>query len=156
MMERFHRLALREQIILGMGGALAVIIVTWGLVWKPLQNSVGELRESVGDRSRIMVDLRRAAGLKSATADPGSAANSQNLAVLVDATARPLGLAESLPLSRQEGNDMRVTVREAQFTLIIDWLIGLEREHGVRARVVNLQRTARPGLVSGQILLSRS
>jgi type II secretory pathway component PulM len=156
LIERFRQLAPREQMVLGIGAALAVVIIAWSFVWMPLNDSVNELRESVVDRSRLMVDLRRAASLVTAGQAGGAPAGSQSLMTIVDATARQLGLADAFPNQRPDGNDLRVTVTDAPFTLIVDWLIGLEREYAVRVREVSLSATGQPGLVRGQLVLTRS
>jgi type II secretory pathway component PulM len=157
LIERFRQLAPREQLVLGVGAALAVIIIAWAFIWTPLQTTVEDLRESVHDRSLLVVDLRRAANL-SARADASGVGASAQLS-LVDDTARPIGLAAAIQNTRFDDstNTIRVTLQNASFTLIVDWLIGLDRQHGVRAGVVNLQPSnAGPGLVSGLVVLSRS
>ena len=157
MIERFRQLAPREQIVLGVGAALAFLIIGWSFVWTPLAGAVDELRGSVADRSRLMIDLKRAATLPS-TAAP-IVVGAQDWYSLVDATARPLGLASAFTNQRGDANDdsFRIVVQNAPFPQFVDWLIMLDRDHGVRAGSVNLQPSTRgPGMVSGQIVLSRS
>jgi len=159
MIERFRQLARREQIVLGGGAALAVVIIAWSFVWSPLQTAVSDLRESVGERSRLLVDLRRAAGLSSTTVSGAPEDDAQWLFSLVDATARPMGLASAVvnttPVSGSDS--VRVAIENASFTLLVDWLIGLDREHGVRVGDVNLYpASGQPGLVRGQIVLTPS
>lgn len=159
MIERFRQLALREQIVLGGGAALAFLIIGWSFVWTPLADTVAELRDSVEDRSRLMVDLQRAAALPSSGAAAAAGAGSQELMALVDATARPLGLNSSFQSQRYDADGtFRVAFQNAPFAQLIDWLIALDREHGVRAdTVLNLVHATRgPGLVSGQLVLSGS
>ena len=161
MIERFRQLAPREQIILGVGAALAFLIIGWSFVWTPLVATVDELRESVRDQSRLMVDLKRAAGLASTAGAGADAAGSgpQDLQRLADQAARPIGLSSSFTNQRPDANDVdfRITIQNASFALFIDWLIALDREHGVQARVVRLQPGTRgPGFVSGEVVLSRN
>lgn len=156
MIERFRQLAPREQIVLGAGAALAFLIIGWSFVWTPLTRSVDALRESVADRSALMIDLKRAANLPS-TAAP-IAVDTQDWYALVDATARPLGLAAAFTNARGDANDtFRIVIQNAPFAQFVEWLIRLDREHGVKAGSVNLQpASAGSGMVSGQIVLSRS
>lgn len=156
MIERFRQLAPREQIVLGVGAALAFLIIGWSFVWTPLARAVDTLRETVAERSGLMIDLKRAATLPS-TAAP-IAVGSQDWYALVDATARPLGLAPAFTNSRGDANDtFRIVIQNAPFAQFVEWLITLDRDHGVRAGSVNLQPAARgTGMVSGQIVLSRS
>jgi type II secretory pathway component PulM len=106
-----------------------------------------------------MVDLQRAAALPSSTAAAAAGAGSQELMTLVGATARPFGLISSFQSQRYDANDTyRVVFQNAPFEQLMEWLITLDREHGVRANtVLNLARaSSSPGLVSGQLVLSQS
>ena len=162
MIERLRQLAPREQAVLGIGAALAIGIIAWSFIWVPLQTTVDELRESVRDRSRLVVDLRRAASLSSTAATGAFGASEQEYYALVDATARPLGLASSISGTRLDPatGTMRVTIQNAPFSQLVEWLMGLEREYGIRAGETGEVRlapsNAGPGLVSGQIVLNRS
>jgi type II secretory pathway component PulM len=158
MMERFRQLAPREQMILGAGAALAFLIVGWSFIWTPLVNTVDELRESVGDQSRLMVDLKRAASLpSSASAVAGGGAD--ELPLIVEQTARPLGIASSFTTARSEAGNAsyRVSFQNTSYALLIDWLVTLDRDYGVRAGEVRLQPgTHGPGFVNGAVMLSRN
>jgi hypothetical protein len=114
------------------------------------------LRESVGERSRLLVDLRRAASLSSTTVPGASEDGEQRLFSLVAATARPIGLASAIVDTRQAGTDaVRVAIENASFTLLVDWLIGLEATQ-VRGDVNLYPASGQPGLVRGQIVLTPS
>lgn len=155
MTEWFRQLALREQIVLGAGTALAVMIIAWQFIWAPLSSNVIELRESVGERSRLVVDLRRAANVTPASGAGAATAGTQSPMLLIDEPARRYGLAGAITGTRPEANGIRVTVDNATFTALVDWMIELERQHGLRATTVTLNGTGEPGLVRGQIMLSR-
>jgi type II secretory pathway component PulM len=157
MMERFNQLAPREQLILGVGAALAFLIIGWSFLWTPLASAVDELRESVRDQSRLMVDLKRAASLPSTNVASAAGSSAQDLAALVDQTARPIGLAPAFTTQRPEVDNVnyRIAFQNASFALFVDWLVALDREHGVTASFVSFQPGTRgPGLVSGQVVLS--
>jgi len=155
-MERFRQLAPREQLILAGGAALAFLIIGWSFVWTPLSGTVDSLRESVRDRSRLVVDLQRAADLPSTSSAGAAGGGAEELARLVEQTARPSGLAASFTTQRPEADNVmyRVAFQNASFAQFVDWLMALDREHGVRANVVSFQPATRgPGLVSGQVVL---
>ena len=159
MIEKIRQLAPREQAILGIGAALAFLIIGWSFVWTPLAGAVDELRESVRDHSRLMVDLKRAANLPSTGAANAAGGGAQEFNMLVEQTARPLGLVSSFTRQAPDAADtaFRVTFQNASYAMFIDWLIALDREHGVRAGVVSFQQGNRgPGFVSGQVVLSRN
>jgi type II secretory pathway component PulM len=156
-MERFRQLAPREQVILGVGAALAFLIIGWSFAWTPLAGTVDSLRESVRNHSRLLVDLQRASSLPSTSAASSAGAGAEDLARLAEQTAQAIGLASAFTTRRPEPDNamFRVAFQNASFAQFIDWLVTLDREHGVRANVVSFQPGTRgPGLVSGQVVLS--
>lgn len=155
MIERLKQLAPREQLVLGIGTVLAIVIVGWSFVWSPLRSGASNLDLEVAERSQQVVDLRRAASLGTASA-PGSILEAtRSLIVLVDETARPLGLQFSR--TNLDGADaIRVSFSEARFDRLIGWLISLEQTHGVSVVTASFSRTSNSGLVTGQIQLDRS
>jgi type II secretory pathway component PulM len=155
MIERFKQLAPREQIVLVVGGVLATVIILWSFVWAPLRDGADELNASISDRSRQVVDLRRAADLDTSASSSIVAGDSQTMYALVDATARPLGL--SFDRTSPDGADaINVTFRDARFDRLIGWLIDLEQNHGVTVVTTTFTRTGSAGIVSGQVRLDRS
>lgn len=156
MMERFNQLAPRERIVLVVGIVLAVTIVFWSFVWSPLRDGAGELSASISERSRQVVDLRRAANLDASSAPAVAGGNSAGLLYIVDETAQPIGLASSFTRTTPDGADaINVTFRDARFDRLIEWLIELEQEYGVSVATTNFSRTGSAGIVSGQVRLAR-
>lgn len=158
MIERWQQLAPREQLVLGLGVVLAIVIVGWGFVWSPLAGNTAALSETVDDKARLLVDLRRAASLSASPAAPTSAAaRTSSLIVLVDETSRPYNLASKFPRTSPDGQDaIMVSFREAPFDSLIGWLVELEQTHGVLVETFSSSPTGQPGIVSGQVRLRRS
>jgi general secretion pathway protein M len=154
MMERWQQLAPRERLILGIATALAVVIVGWNYLWSPIRAGTVELRESVAERARLIVDLRRAANLGDTAGSGATAGGDQALVVLVDQTARPLGIATTG--TRPGGADtIRVSFRDQEFARLVQWLTLLQTQYGVAASSASISSTGQPGLVTGQIELER-
>ena len=157
MIERFQQLAPREQLVLGVGVVLTVLILGWRFGWSPLRDASSELDASVAERSRQVVDLGRAAGLSASTVPASPSGMTQSLIVLIDETARPLGLASTFTRSTPDGADaISVSFRNARFDRLIGWLIDLEQVHGVTVVSTSFSRTADSGLISGDVRLDRS
>ncbi len=76
MRDWFLQLAPREQLILGLGTVLAVVIVGFSFVYRPLDTRTAALRESVDELSRVLVDLRRAAALGDGSGAAGAGGGS--------------------------------------------------------------------------------
>ena len=157
MMERFKQLAPREQLMLGIGTLLVIVIIGWSFVWSPLNNGAIDLDAEVAERSQQVVDLRRAANLNTSSAQGSILEATRSLIVLVDETARPLGLTSAFTRTNQDGADaISVSFRDARFDRLIGWLIDLEQAYGIAIVTANFSRTGNSGLVTGQIRLDRS
>lgn len=146
----------RERAILIAGGAIAVLIVLWSFVLRPLHTGTVALRQAVATKQRLLVDLGRVAGSGTAPARPANGRGSdQTLSVLVDSTAREHGL--SLPRIRPEGTDgVNITFQNASFDALLGWLISLDGEHSVAVESASFSSAREQGLVNGQLLLRRS
>lgn len=157
MKEWFLKLEPRERRIFLIGAAVAAVIVLWGLVWRPLSTGADELRESVGEKTRLLADLRRAVALTPA-ADAGAdpAAAGESLITLVDSTAQSSGLSRSFTRTRPDGADaISVSFQNAPFDDIVGWLVTLERSYGISVESASFSGARDAGLVSGQLFLRR-
>ena len=157
MMDWFRQREPRERLVLAIGAALVVAILSWTFIWQPLRDGTSELDASVEERSRQVIDLKRAAGLAASGVAPEATGSTSSLLVLIDETARPLGLAATFTRSNQDGPDaVNVNFRNARFDRLMGWLIELERQHGLAVVTASISRANDAGLVSGQIRLDRS
>lgn len=157
MMDWFNQRERRERLILAIGAVAILAIVGWKFIWEPLRDGTIELDVSVMERSRQVIDLKRAAGLAASGVAPVATGTSSSLLVLIDETARPLGLAATFTRSNQDGPDaVNVNFRNARFDRLMGWLMELERQHGLAIVTANISRANDAGLVSGQIRLDRS
>lgn len=157
MIEWFRQLAPRERLVMTAGAILAVVIVAWTFVWSPLRTGATELDATVAERSRQVVDLRRAASLDLASGPGTAARDAPTLLVLVDQTARPVGLSGAITRTTPDGaNAIRVSFRDARFDRLLDWLIDLHGTYGLAVSLASFTGTNGAGLVSGEVRLERS
>jgi len=154
--EWLSKLEPRERVVLGLGGLVAAVIIGWTFVWSPLRDRAAELDTAVADRAREVVDLRRAANL---AATPGVAINeaaASSLLVLIDETARSVGLTAAITRSNQDGPDtISVSFRGARFDQLLSWLVDLEQRYGLAVVSAGVTPAA-AGFVDGQVRLDRS
>lgn len=157
MRDWFTQLAQREQLVLGVGALLAIVIVTWTFVWSPLRDGTAELEARVDERAREVIDLKRAAALESAPATGTASIDSTNILFLIDETARQLGLESAFTRSSPDGpNSITVSFTGARFDLLLGWLIDLEQVHGVAVVRASFTHSGSDGFVNGQVRLDRS
>lgn len=150
----FTSLAEREQWLVGGGAVVAVVIVFWGLVWMPLSNATTARQEAVGDQKVLLAKLAQIQP-QSQTSNDRRTSN-QSLVVLVDQTTRATGLAPALRRNQPDGNDtIRVTLQNASFDSVMQWLANLQSQHGVVVQSASVDTTRAPGTVNSTLVLTR-
>jgi type II secretory pathway component PulM len=158
MMDWLEQRDARDRLVLAIGAVLAVLIIGWNFVWKPLDTRARELEQEAAELSLLLVDLERGASLASVGGPAASGVGSGSLLSIVDQAARPLGLESKLESSRLDGpNSIYVSFSAAPFDDLNRWLKVLDAEYGLAVESVRgLSGTGTPGLVTGQILLTRT
>jgi general secretion pathway protein M len=150
--EWFARLQPRERAIVVGGTALAVLIILWLGVLRPLHSRSEILRESVAAKQRLLLSLEQ---LDGPGTGPGPAQDGdQTLVKVVGNSATEHGV--ELTRSRPDGpNGIQVTFGNASFDTLVAWLIALEGQNGVSVETASFSGTRQPGIVNGQLLLRR-
>jgi general secretion pathway protein M len=148
----FRGLQPREQKMVAIGGALAILmIVVGGLVQLHLAVSRGEER-----LARKRADL---AWIQSVTPElqqlpRGGGGGGQSLVVIVDRTANEAGLAGKLSGTEPSGiNSLRVRLDAAPFDALVPWLATLQQQYGLVVQSAAIDRTAQSGLVNASVVL---
>lgn len=157
MINWFQQLERRQQIVLSIAAVIVVILIGWKFLWMPLTNQSADLNDAVAEKSELIVELRRAAGLDSAASAAAVGANT-SLTVVINLTAQPLGLESAIERSSPVGGGdaIRVSLRNAPFDTLINWLDTLDRQYGVAVATADIARANQTGTVNGQIVLERS
>lgn len=154
MKDWFASLEPRERMIFVAGSVAAVLIVAWMFLVKPLRDQAGVLRASVAANQELLIGLGRVEGIQQSGARPGTEGAQLSLVVLIDRTAQERGL--SLPRSRPEGADgINVTVQNASFDTLMEWLIFLDAAHSVTVEAASIAGAREQGLVNGTLSLRR-
>ena len=153
----FANLNPRERLIVGIGGALAVLLLAWAYLWTPLVTRAGELDGAVADKRLLLIDLHRAAALAANSPVTAAARESgESLVVLVANTADSVGLSDSFSQTRPDGIDsINVSFRDAPFDILVGWLVLLDTGYGIGVESATFNGTSESGVVSGQLLLTR-
>jgi general secretion pathway protein M len=153
MNEWFAKLEPRERAIFVGGGVVALLIVLWAGVLRPLASRSEVLREAVVAKQRLLVNLAQIDGqvVSSPSDAPG---RDQTLVVLVGNSASEHGVA--LTRTRPDGPDgIQVTFGNASFDTLVAWLVALDAQYRVTVESASFTGTRQPGIVNGQLLLRR-
>ena len=155
MKDWFDMLQPRERAVLLVGGALAVLILAWSLVWSPLRTATLDMDAMLAEKHGILADARRLQALGSPPVAP--AAPGESLVLVVDQTHRAHGLGGTLSRNQPDGEDgIRVTFQRVPFAQLVSWLGALQQGHGIVVISANLDGTQQPGLVNASLVLRRS
>jgi len=152
----FATLAPRERMIVLGGGFLAVLIVLWGGIWRPLASGAVELDDAIAAKRALLTSLQRA---RSIAAQPGATINGaagQSLVLLVDQTHRNFGLEGTLTRNQPDGSDgIRVTFQNSSFDGLIAWLGALHVSYGITVDTASIDGARAPGVVNATVVLRR-
>ncbi len=153
---RWAGLTLREQIMLGLAAALAIILLGMVLIVQPLTAVHDRARDDYAASMRLYrsVEAHAETVQRLAAAQPVSAVPTQSMRAVVGSLAlqHDLALARMVP-----GEDGRLTVNldNAETNAVLAWLIALEERHGIRVGASTLDRESE-GFVSASFVLARS
>jgi type II secretory pathway component PulM len=150
----FYGLQPRERWIVAVGAAVAVLIIVFGFIVRPLRAEIGVLRTSVDAKERLLVDVARIEGQQPASIASSRQGAQQTLYVIIDETARSQGL--SPPRARANGpSGVDVSFQGESFDAVVAWLIVLHGSYGIDVETASFSPGREPGIVNGQLLLRR-
>lgn len=162
MKEWFAGLEAREQLIVGIGGALAILILVWALVWMPFERSRQNLANDVELWQQSLAELR----VLAATAPDDAMANDAtpvsdpgvSPVVVIDQTLRERNLNSAVKRRQPTPNGIRVEFENVAFDQLVVWLGDLSARHGmsVQAGSLSLSGRAGPGRINASLTLERS
>ena len=149
----FDNLQPRERWILVAGVLVALGVVLWAGVLRPLRTQSVTLQAAVESKQRLLLDLGRL-GTASTARTPGTQGADQTLVVVVDSTAQAHGLR--ITRSRPNGpSGVEVTLPAVPFDVLVAWLLTLHGTYAVDVESAQLSTARQQGLVNGQVSLHR-
>lgn len=148
-MKALAALTPRERLLIFGGGAVLLVLGVWFYAWQPITRTQ-ETETGRIARYLALIDLARDEDATT-PAQPISQTPDAPLAQRVTQS----GEAGGIPLARldPEGSRLRVTVAEAPYAALMDWIASLEAQAAVRALSVEMSRLTAPGMVSLRITL---
>lgn len=136
----------RERLLILIGGGVVIFYLAIVVLWQPMSAM----------RADALADIAKyeAIGARVAAAGPtlalgaGNAPNMPVAAVITD-SASAVGLV--IRRIEPEGERTRIELEDADFSVLIDWLALLEKDHSLRVATIELDRRPSPGVVSARI-----
>ena len=150
----FFGLAMRERWIVCVGAAVALAIILWGFVVRPMRAEMATLRTAVDTKQRLLVDVGRVEVAQPASVGGGRQGADQTLYVIIGNTASSYGLGT--PRTRANGpSGVDVTLQGVAFDALVAWLVALHDTYGIDVETASFSSAREPGLVNGQVTLHR-
>jgi general secretion pathway protein M len=151
-LESLAALSPRERRIVMVGGALAALLVLFGVLL-PLDRSVAHAQQRLAKKHADLSWMQSVAPEIAASAPPPTATG-ESLLLIVDRSARESGLASALAGSEPGGSgSLSVRLEKAPFDALIAWLARLAQQNGVSVDSANIEKAGGPGIVNAAIVL---
>jgi general secretion pathway protein M len=154
--EWYRALGDRERRLVYWGSlGAAVVVLVFGILW-PLHSAVAGVRLRVETKTTDLAWMR-AHALEVRASSAASAGAGDSLVVIIDRTARELGLSETIKGTTPTGtNGTRVELANAPFDLMAGWLARLQEQFGVGVVAATVDHAGAPGLVNASLELTRA
>ena len=150
----------RERRTLLIGGIALAIILYLFVIWLPAHRTVERLETRLTEQHSLLAWMQQAGATAQALRAVGGGngqivgIGNQALFSFVDQSAREAGLADALRQVEPTGEQrVRVTLQQANFDVLMNWLVTLKTRHGVDVSALSVRRGETPGLVDAQLVL---
>jgi type II secretory pathway component PulM len=144
----------RERRLVIFGAVGAVLLLVFAVMF-PLGRSVASAHNRIAQKQQ---DLAWMKGVAPQLAAAGSVAapptTQESLIVLIDRSARELGLGANLTSSEPSGQGgLRVRLEKAPFDILVGWLARLSDQNGIKVESATVDGAGEPGVVNASIVL---
>ncbi|NNJ94968.1 MAG: type II secretion system protein M [Halobacteria archaeon] len=144
MKEWFLGLGSREQMMVGAGAGMLVLLLIYALVWAPLAGGYDTMKTRVSAQRDTAAWVDGGAQTLQQLKRRGPAARGlggKSLLAMADSTARSNGLGPSLKRVEPEGSrNVRVWLEDASFDLVVKWLATLSTSYGIETDTATMER----------------
>jgi general secretion pathway protein M len=150
----FDTMSEREQRLVKLGAAAAVLIIIFGVIL-PLDSSVAKARARVAQKQTDLVWMRGVAPMLAAAGPVRQGGGTgESLLVIVDRSAQESGLQKSVAGTEPSGpGAIQVRMEKAPFDAIIGWLSRLAEQNGLGVDGATIDTSGSPGMVNAAIVL---
>lgn len=157
--DKFNSLQPRERWVVIGGAILVLVVAVYVFALAPLYSAVDAQARRVAQKEGDLAWMRSVAGevsVLSAAQPSRPGPSNESLVVLIDRAARECGLSNSLTGQTPNGErGIRVRLEAAEFDKLMVCLGTLQQVHAIDVESATIDRTAKPGLVNANLVLTR-
>ncbi|NRA54818.1 MAG: type II secretion system protein M [Gammaproteobacteria bacterium] len=155
MKEYLASLQQRERNLVYLMAGFVLLALGYFAAYQPvdqrLQRATASLEREVSLQQWLETNATKLVKLR---ADNGQAKTSSvGLDQLVNRSARQLGL--TINRLQPQNNKLNVTLEQAKFNTVLQWLAVLQQQHGVKLNSVDFRSESTPGMVRVRVLLGK-
>ncbi|MES0875113.1 type II secretion system protein M [Sinimarinibacterium thermocellulolyticum] len=151
-----QQLAPRERLMVLGGTVVLVLVMLYLLAWEPVVKAHQQRAEALTRARALATRIEEAAALVRSQGAGRSVDRSTSLVAVVDRTSRSPVLGKPPSRIQPEGDrEVKVWIEDVPFDNLLRWLQELETGYGIGAASAEIERGARPGLVSARLSLTR-
>jgi general secretion pathway protein M len=144
-LKNWQQLQPRERLILGWGGPLIMVILSYGLVLQPWHAALDHMEKALPFKRADLVWMRQQAELLKqggATSGQKFKGENQSLMSVVEQTAKASGVRNAIQQMVPAANNQEVSVvlEEVSFNNWVRWVDTLQNQYGVAIKQLTADR----------------
>ena len=150
----WQRWSSRERLLVVTAVMLLVVVLFYGLYWKPMSTSIDRLTRAVPEARSQVAQMR----IQAKQIPVASVARLQkSLLPTLEESIDNHGLREQLrQLQPSLDDSAQVVLDQVNYVNLVKWLVNLKRQYGVFVSSAKIGTTDSPGYVNAQLVLSSS
>jgi len=157
MKEILANLSSSERRTLIIAAVVLSILFLYVVVWQPVFNSDGKLRQQIATEQETLSWMRIASqeikALQSGNSVVGGRGG-RSLLSIVDQAARNNKLGSALKRVEPKGeNEVRVRLEQASFNDVARWLSQLQKKYGISVKTITVDRQNASGIANVNLML---
>jgi len=155
MKEYLASLQQRERNLVYLMAAVVLIALGYFAAYQPLeqrlQRASSSLERAVNLQQWLETNATKLVQLRAKNGH--TTASTATLDQLVNTSARKLGL--TINRLQPQNNKLNVTLEQAKFNTVLQWLAVLQQQHGLKLNSVDFRSESSPGMVRVRVLLAK-
>lgn len=128
----------RERRLVAICGPLLLFAILYWGIWSPFSAHVQEVEQQLQKQRNTLAWMQKKGGeIKALQASGGNRVDlTMTLEGVVNLTSRQMGL--TLTRLQPLNNQLQVETADIEFDRLVNWLVTMERDYGVRVKLIEL------------------
>ena len=160
MKQRWQQLSTREQVFIGVAGAITVIALFFVLLWTPFTNKISKMQKNIKSDQKLLAWMEAKTPLITRLRKTGNSkhVDSQKpILTIIENSFKLNGITiTASELSRVDKDTVQLSFKETSFNAIIRWYQAVSKKHPITAKNVSIKASDEPGVVTASFTLSKS